>query len=112
MKFDLRCKHCCVVSPRLRVKALVKTLEGHRIAEQTSFHFLCAQVGENIRSLETDILCKTKLHAKFNQLLRREEEYNCTRGELGRESVFKTGVMVSEFCVFKEAAAAAEQYGN
>ena len=51
LTFNLRCKHFRLIPPSLRVKALVKTPEGYQIADQTSFRFLCARVGENVRNM-------------------------------------------------------------
>lgn len=61
LTFNLRCKHWQIIPPtyRLRVKALVRTPEGYRIAEQTSSGFLCARIGEsvrNIKNLRKDVL--------------------------------------------------------
>ena len=67
LTFNLRCKHFRLVPPSLRVKALVKTPEGYRIADQASFRFLCARVGENVRNIKT---LKNDISFKEQQLKR------------------------------------------
>ena len=50
--FNNRCKRYQVIPRSLRVKALVNTEEGRRIAVRTSFRFLYARVRECYRTLK------------------------------------------------------------
>ena len=58
LTFNIRCKYMKVILPSLKVKPLVKTAEGYRIAKECSYRFLLARIKENVSSikrLESDI---------------------------------------------------------
>ena len=50
LTFNIRCKHLQLLPSSLRIKPLVKTPEGYKIARETSFRFLRARINENVQN--------------------------------------------------------------
>ena len=53
LTFNHRCKYHGVLPPSLRVRPLVKTNAGRRIAKRASFQFLSARISQNTRRFAT-----------------------------------------------------------
>jgi len=63
LTFNYRCKHYGLHPPSLRVRPLVNTNTGRKIARRASGQFLCARTSENatsIRHLETDLFLQKR----------------------------------------------------